>query len=105
MPFLQKKGNRVGKAAIAFGPNDGPLAGFQLVGFTICDDTEKGMFVLFPSSIVKRGETTQPYFFLRPQGDGLLDGLESAILDVYESMTGFNTPRVAPSKKTEVTAN
>jgi hypothetical protein len=93
MPFLSKKGNRVAKAAIEF--SDGALKGFQLVGFTICDDAEKGLFVLFPSSIVKREESTKPYFFLRPSEDGALDRLQDAILDVYESMTGFNTPRIA----------
>lgn len=97
MPFLQKKGNRVAKAAIEF--SDGALAGFQLVGFTICDDSEKGLFVLFPSSIIKRETDTRPYFFLRPSTDDGLDNLQNAILDVYETMVGFNTPRVAPKKE------
>lgn len=92
MPFLSKKGNRVAKASIEF--DSGALDGFQLVGFTICDDKQKGMFVLFPSSIAKHGEDTKPYFFLRPSGDGMLDKLENAILDQYETMVGFtNSPR------------
>ncbi len=99
MPFLQKKGNRVAKAAIEF--DDGALNGFQLVGFTICDDKEKGMFVLFPSSIVKREESSKPYFFLRPSAEGQLDKLQDAILDVYEAMTGFNRPVLVPSVKGE----
>jgi hypothetical protein len=95
-PFLMKKGNRVAKAAISF--DDGVLKGFHLVGFTICDDSEKGLFVLFPSSIVKRKtesgeETTKPFFFLRPDGDDRLSSLESAILDTYETMVAFNSPR------------
>jgi hypothetical protein len=90
MPFLQKKGNRVAKGSIEF--SDGVLEGFQLVGFTICDDKEKGLFVLFPSSIVKREDSTKPYFFLRPSADDQLDRLQNAILDIYESMTGFNRP-------------
>lgn len=95
MPFLTKKGNRVGKAAIEFtDETDGAMRGSQLVGFTICDDAEKGMFVLFPCSIVS-GEGTRPYFFLRPLDDEFLHRLETAILDVYESMTAFNNPRSA----------
>lgn len=105
MPFLSKKGNRVGKAAIEFlDETDGPMKGGQLIGFTICDDAEKGLFVLFPCSLVKREAQdgsmrtdTKPYFFLRPLDDEFLHRLESAILDVYESMTAFNSPRaVAP---------
>lgn len=96
MPFLQKKGNRVAKAAIEF--SDGVLKGFQMVGFTICDDKEKGLFVLFPSSIIKRDNDTKPYFFLRPSTDDGLDELQNQILDVYEAMTSFNTPRVRTTK-------
>lgn len=103
MPFLSKKGNRVAKAAIEFGPADTPLAGFQMVGFTICEDKEKGLFVLFPSSVVKRDDTTKPYFFLRPSADNQLDDLQNAILDVYESMTSFNTPRVRAAAVVEKT--
>ena len=87
-----KKGNRVAKAAIEF--NEGFLSSWHLVGFTICDDKEKGLFVLFPASIVKRENETKPFFFLRPSNDEDLAKLESLILDTYESMTGgFNTPR------------
>lgn len=87
-----KKGNRVAKAAIQF--EEGVLNGFHLVGFTICDDKEKGMFVLFPASIVKRDEETKPFFFLRPENEEQIAQLESLILDTYESMMGsFNPPR------------
>lgn len=91
-PFLMKKGNRVAKAAIEF--EEGVLTGFLLVGFTICDDKEKGMFVLFPSSIVKMGEATKPFFFLRPSNDQQIGQLESLILDTYESMMAHNHPRM-----------
>lgn len=90
-PFLMKKGNRVAKAAIEF--DEGFLAGFHLVGFTICDDKEKGLFVLFPASIVKRNDETKPFFFLRPSDESQIGQLESLILDTYESMTAFNSPR------------
>ena len=92
-PFLMKKGNRVAKAAIEF--DAGILAGFHMVGFTICDDKEKGLFVLFPASIVRKDENgaTKPFFFLRPNSEDDLVKLEDMILDVYQSMTGkFNTP-------------
>jgi|SRR5215471_7229271 len=96
-PFLMKKGNRVAKAAIKF--NDGVLEGFHLIGFTICDDEKKGMFVLFPSSIIRKDESgaTKPYFFLRPGDPNGLQRLQDAILDVYESMTEAqfrNSPRI-----------
>ena len=94
-PFLMKKGNRVAKAAIEF--TDGILSGFHMVGFTVCDDNEKGLFVLFPASIVRRDDSgaTKPFFFLRPSKDEDLAKLEEAILDIYESMTGkFNTPKL-----------
>lgn len=91
-PFLMKKGNRVAKAAVEF--EEGFLNGFHLVGFTICDDAEKGLFVLFPSSIVKKEESTKPFFFLRPSNDQQIGQLESLILDTYESMTAFNSPKV-----------
>ena len=97
-PFLMKKGNRVAKAAIEFEPHEKPLSGFHIVGFTICDDKEKGLFVLFPASIAKKDDgATKPFFFLRPEREEDLDNLEEAILDVYESMTSshrFNTPKV-----------
>lgn len=95
-----KKGNRVAKAAIEF--EEGFLAGFHLVGFTICDDAEKGLFVLFPSSIVrKNNEESKPFFFLRPSNDQQIGQLEGLILDTYESMTAFNT--VVKPKSTTVT--
>ena len=87
-----RKGNRVAKAAIEFESDDSFMSGFHLVGFTICDDAEKGLFVLFPSSIVKRTEDSKPFFFLRPSDDKQIGRLESLILDTYESMTGFNKP-------------
>jgi hypothetical protein len=96
-PFLMKKGNRVAKAAIEFEESDTVLAGFHMVGFTICDDKEKGLFVLFPASIVRKDENgaTKPFFFLRPSTDEDLSRLEESILDIYESMTGkFNTPKL-----------
>lgn len=96
-PFLIKKGNRVAKAAIEFSQAEIPLANFHLVGFTICDDKEKGLFVLFPASIVRKDENgaTKPFFFLRPNNETDLSKLEEAILDIYESMVAprqFNTP-------------
>lgn len=89
-PFLMKKGNRVAKAAIQF--EEGFLKGFHLVGFTICDDAQKGLFVLFPASIVKREEETKPFFFLRPETEQQIGDLEALILDTYETMTAFNAP-------------
>lgn len=88
-----KKGNRVAKAAIEFESTDGVLANFHLIGFTICDDSEKGLFILFPASIVKNkndDKNTKPFFFLRPNDDSQLARLESAILDVYDEMIKFN---------------
>ena len=96
-PFLMKKGNRVAKAAIQF--DEGFLTGFHLVGFTICDDVKKGLFVLFPASIVKRNDESKPFFFLRPSSDEQIGELESLILDTYESMTGFNKPRTVEAAK------
>ena len=95
-PFLIKKGNRVAKAAISF--DEGILSGFHMVGFTICDDVEKGLFVLFPASIIRKEDSgaSKPFFFLRPGNEEDLGKLEEAILDVYESMTATfsNSPRV-----------
>lgn len=98
-PFLMKKGNRVAKAAVEF--TDGILAGFHLVGFTICDDSEKGLFVLFPAVTQRNtdaGEKGRTFFFLRPSADGDIEKLEGLILDVYESMTAkpatFNSPKI-----------
>lgn len=103
--FLMKQGNRVGKAAIEFEPTDGHLAGFHLLGFTICDDEQKGMFVLFPAVVPSRRDqqdknersssSNRPFFFLRPSSPDTLDKLENEILDIYESMSGaFNKPRL-----------
>lgn len=108
--FLMKQGNRVGKAAVEF--TDGPLAGFHLVGFTICDDNEKGMFILFPAAITpkskdsKSGESSRPFFFLRPSEPNVLERLENEILDVYESMDGggFNKPRMVGKQLAEPAA-
>lgn len=104
--FLMKQGNRAGKAAIEFDSNDGPLAGFHLLGFTICDDSEKGIFVLFPASIAPRkdgenSEKNRPFFFLRPNGPDTLDRLENEILDIYESMDKgtFNRPRLKTAEQ------
>ncbi len=96
-PFLMKKGNRLGKAAIEF--DEGLLKGFQMVGFTICEDKEKGLFVLFPASTIKRNNVVEadnkPFFFLRPNNPNQIAELESLILDVYDSMTGsINHPRM-----------
>ena len=91
-PFLMRKGNRVAKGAIEF--EEGFLKGWHMVGFTICDDKEKGLFVLFPASIVKRDNEQKPFFFLRPGDESQVGQLESLILDTYESMTAFNSPRV-----------
>lgn len=86
-PFLMKKGNRVAKAAIEFESTDGLLAGFHMVGFTICDDAEKGLFVLFPAVNThgKDGEG-RTFFFLRPSVENQIADLENQILDIYESM-------------------
>jgi hypothetical protein len=102
-PFLMKKGNRVAKAAIEF--EEGFLKGFHLVGFTICDDEEKGLFVLFPAATInneRRPESNRVFFFLRPQEndkhESQLDELETLILDTYESMISFNSPKPAKEK-------
>ena len=83
-----RKGLKVAKGAIEF-DNDTLLEGFHLVGFTICDDPQKGLYVLFPSSLSKnqQGENKQ-YFFLRPSSPSLIDRLESKIIDAYEDMIG-----------------
>lgn len=109
-PFLIKKGNKVAKAAIEFEKSDGFLAGFLLVGFTICNDPSKdngGLYVLFPTSIAYKTSSdsnienpaknnriaTKPFFFLRPGNDEQLGKLESLILDTYENMITFNNPQ------------
>lgn len=93
-PFLIKRGNRVGKGAIEF---DEPLLkSWHLVGFTICNDTAKGLYVLFPASIIKKESGNKPFFFLRPPNSQALADLEDKILDEYEKMVdskGFNSPR------------
>jgi hypothetical protein len=103
-PFLMKKGNRVAKAAIEF--DDGILAGFHMVGFTICDDKERGLYVMFPASIARRDNNmaTKPFFFLRPTSEEDISILENKIIDVYVSMTGkqFNTPVLKQEVKPEV---
>jgi hypothetical protein len=105
-PFLMKKGNRVAKAAVEFEAHDGFLAGFYLVGFTICNDEHKGLFVLFPSSIVNKKEgDSKPFFFLRPSTDDQIADLESLILDHYDSMVSPRAMEHAIKSKTERTAN
>jgi hypothetical protein len=56
--FLIKQGIRVGKAAVEFS-GDSPLSGFHLVGFTICDDPEKGRYVMFPMAKTDLRKGTQ----------------------------------------------
>ncbi len=97
--FLMKQGNRVGKAAIEFGEADGSLAGFHLVGFTICDDEKKGLWVLFPAAVSMNSQPSgseRRYFFLRPSTPEALERLENEILDIYISMDGgeFNHPKL-----------
>lgn len=111
-PFMIKKGNRVGKASIEF--LDGSLQGFHLIGFTICDDEKKGMYVMFPASIYqKKNESNQsnnvkprPFYFLRPQKDEDLETLQNKILDVYDSMTSASVSshkkRGTPEVSTEI---
>lgn len=106
--FLMKQGIRVGKAAIEFS-GDGPLNGFHLVGFTICDDKDKGKFVMFPMSKTnpsnkggkEEGYTSRNFFFLRPDKPERLDELQDAILDVYDDMENNefrNAPRLKQSQ-------
>lgn len=107
--FLMKQGNRVGKAAIEFEQTDGLLAGFHLFGFTICDDDDKGMFVLFPAAITNKKDSVtganRQFFFLRSPNRNLVEKLENEILDIYESMTGpFNKPRMTGQVAQEVVA-
>jgi hypothetical protein len=81
--FLIKQGIRVGKAAIEFS-GDSPLSGFHLVGFTICDDPEKGRYVMFPMAKTDFKEgNSRNFFFLRPSAPELLDKLQDAILKLY----------------------
>jgi len=85
--YLMKKGNRVGKAAVEFESTDGFMAGFHLVGFTICEDDEKKLFVLFPSSRIKTDKEERNFFFLRPQNENRLDELEDLIISAYLNAT------------------
>lgn len=88
-PFLMKKGNRVAKGAIEFESNDSILAGWHLVGFTICEDSDRGLFVLFPSSQTQArnaDEKGRPFFFLKPSDPSQIDKLEDLILEEYERM-------------------
>lgn len=100
--FLMKQGIRVGKAAIEF-TGEGPLKGFHLVGFTICDDAQKGQFVMFPMAKTNptgkdgKGGEGRNFFFLRPEKPEMLDDLQNAILDVYDSISNNefkNSPRI-----------
>lgn len=96
MPLLHKDGNKLAHAALEF--SDFP--NFQLQGFTICEDEQKRLFVLFPSTKTRNKQTgqTRMWFFLRPTVDNkdeVITELENQILDVYETMTGaFNKPRI-----------
>lgn len=95
MPFLQKKGNRVGQAAIEFmDESDDFMRGSQIVGFTICDDPKDGLFVLFPSTTINNEKGKRQYYFIWQLVPGFIDNLQTAILDAYESMIGFNAPRM-----------
>ncbi len=95
--FLIKQGIRVGKAAVEFS-GDSPLSGFHLVGFTICDDPEKGRYVMFPMAKTDFKEgSSRNFFFLRPSSPELLDKLQDSILDMYSDICEKefkNTPRV-----------
>lgn len=96
-PHLMRRGNKVAKAAVEFEKDDSFMAGFHMVGFTICEDEDKKLFVLFPASIIKSkdktaGEKNRSFFFLRPDNDERLNHLEDAILKVYEDMVGLNHP-------------
>jgi hypothetical protein len=106
--FLMKQGVRVGKAAIEFsGEEMGPLNGFHMVGFTICDDGVKAKYVMMPmaktnsfSPVKKEEVSTRNFFFLRAD-DVKLNDLQNAILDVYDSICENefrNTPRIKQSE-------
>lgn len=88
-----KKGNRIAKGAIEFEESDGILAGFHLVGFTICEDEKQALFVMFPASTAKglTKEENKTFFFLRPnRGMEQIEKLESLILDAYDDMVKIN---------------
>ena len=93
-PFLIRKGIKVAKAAIEFGPEDSFLAGWHLVGFTICDDPSKGLYVQFPANTEKdaEGKRKPPFHFLRNTEEHV-SKLETLILDVYEDMVALNKPK------------
>ena len=100
--FLMKQGIRVGKGALEF-QGEGPLEGFHLVGFTICDDPQKGMFVMFPMAKTGVGDASKGkgesrnFFFLRPDNPERLDTLQNQILDVFVSLSAKdfkNSPRI-----------
>jgi hypothetical protein len=100
--FLMKQGIRVGKGAIEF-QGAGCLEGFHLVGFTICDDPQKGMFVMFPMAKTGAGDMSKGkgesrnFFFLRPDKPERLDNLQDQILDVFISLSANefkNSPRI-----------
>lgn len=105
--FLMRQGIRVGKAAIEF-TGEGPLKGFHLVGFTICDDPQKNnQYVMFPMAKTNPTERagsqgqSRNFFFLRPERPELLDELQDMILDVYESLENKefkNIPRLKQSQ-------
>lgn len=97
-PFMMRMGIRVGKAAVEF--TDGPLAGFHLVGFTICED-DRGYTVQFPAAMPDKREVgKKPYFFLRPEDPTLLDRLEDEIIELYKNQIGIiNKPRVVEEVK------
>lgn len=109
--FLMRQGIRVGKAALEFSGEDvGALDGFHLVGFTICHDPARGIFVMFPMSKTnpsiksggkEEGYTSRNFFFLRPDAPERLDDLQTAIIDVYlslESSEFRNAPRLKQSE-------
>ena len=109
--FLMKQGIRVGKAAIEF-TGDSPLKGFHLVGFTICDDPQKGRFVMFPMAKTnptnksgQKEENGRNFFFLRPDNPVLLDDLQNAILDVYDSLESNEFKNAPRLKQSEVPAS
>lgn len=106
--FLMRQGIRVGKGAIEF-VGDGPLNGFHLVGFTICDDPQKGRYVMFPMAKAAPGNgqkkeeySTRNFFFLRPDNPERLDDLQDAILDVFDSLENNEFRNVPRIKQAEV---
>lgn len=103
--FLMRQGIRVGKAALEF-TGEGPLNGFHMVGFTICENEQK-RYVMFPMSktipgngVKKEQYSERNFFFLRPDRPELLDELQTSILDVYEGICENefrNMPRMKQS--------